>query len=193
LNRLQARHTFAVMGGRGSRGVIGVEAPDPVLSLVSSLGLALIAGTSLVVDLEGGLVTRRTLGDLTAHGPSREELSPGRTGVALISGRGVDESESATLIETLSAHWPAVVVRCRPGQWEGPTVPVRPLIPGLLGPPGGAAAVWQPLVAGMRPPGSGPVLPVLKRGTTVALLGGQSIGRSRWVRAWSEVWGLPWA
>jgi len=192
LKQAPAPHIFADMEGRGRRGVIGVEAPDPVLSLVSSLGLALSAGTSLVVDLEGGLVTRRTLGDLMAHGPAREEVSPGHPGVAIISGRGVDESESKTLIETLSAHWPSVVIRCQPGQWAGPIVPVRPLIPGILAVPTTTTAVWQPMASGMRAPGRGPVLPVLTRRTTVALLRGQTVARGRWLRAWSEVWSLPW-
>ena len=179
--------------GLGRRGVLAVEAPDPVLSLASALGLALAAGTALVVDIEGGVSVGRSFGDLVADGPSSGDLGPGRSGVALISGSGVDDGGRDALVEDLARSWPAVVLRCGPGHWPWPTVPVRPLISGLLAPPPGLTAVWQPLDRMVSPPGNGPVLPPLRRGITRALVSGRAIRSNRWVRAWAGVWELPWA
>jgi hypothetical protein len=96
------------------------------------------------------------------------------------------------LIESLAQGWPAVVVRCHQGQWEGPTVPVKTLLPGLLRVSEQGPAVWQPVVSTVRPPGPGPVLPQL-RGTLVRrLLAGRTAPRARWVRAWEKVWSMPW-
>ncbi len=181
------------MVGEIRGGLLGVEAPDPVLSLVSSLGLALVAGTAVVVDVEGGVATDRSLGDLATDGPSLLDLSPGRAGVALISGRGADAVQRQALIELLARHWPAVVVRVRPGQWQGPVVPVRALIPGILAPSALGVAVWQPVSRQMRAPGDGPLMPILGARTTRALLAGRSIHRDRWVRSWAPVWSMPWA
>lgn len=180
--------------GKGRRGVLGVESPDPVLSLLAALGLAQAAGTALVVDLgrdlaiEGG----RTLADMAAEGPSLPELSPGRSGVALIPAGPLGGAEVAAMIESLLRGWPAIVVRVGREEWPGPTVPVRALLPGLLRPVRSGPSVWQSVGSAARPPGPGPVLPRLRPGLVRALLGGRLVGRSRWVRSWASVWEMPW-
>jgi hypothetical protein len=179
----------------GTPGVLGVASTDPVLSLLSALGLAQVAGTALVIDFCGDVSLRagRTLADIAAEGPSLEELSPGRAGVALLACGPLDSAGAMAAIEGLASHWPAIVVRCRPGEWEGPTVPVRPLLPGLLLAREPSPAVWQPVTAGVRPSGPGPVLPRLRGSLARRLLSGRAAGRTRWVRAWTPVWGMPWA
>ena len=58
------------MEGVGRRGVLGVESPDPVLSLFGALGLGAAAGTALIVDMTRGVGTDRTLADLLEDGPA---------------------------------------------------------------------------------------------------------------------------
>jgi len=179
----------------GGFGVLGVASADPVLSLVSALGLAQVAGSALVVDLCCDLTLQgsRTLSDLANEGPSLSELSPGRSGVALLAAGPLLIEETHSAIESLAVNWPAIVIRCEPGQWTGPTVPVRPLLPGFLRSAEPSPAVWQPVVTGVRPTGPGPVLPRLRGSLVRRMLSGRSVGRARWVRAWEGVWGLPWA
>jgi hypothetical protein len=179
----------------GRFGVLAVASPDPVLSLLSALGLAQAAGSALVIDLclDLALENGRTLSDLAADGPSLSELSPGRSGVALLSSGPIEPDEALPLIDQLAQGWPAVVIRCRRGQWPGPTVPVRPLLPGFLRSIEESPGVWQPMAAGARPPGPGPVLPRLSGSLARRLLSGRSAGRARWVRAWERVWEMPWA
>ena len=183
------------MEGVGSRGVLGLESPDPVLSLFGALGLAAAAGTALVIDLSGDcrVATGRTLADLLEDGPSLDELSPTRTGVAVIAGGAIDLTDSVPLIERLGANWPAVVVRCDHARWPGPTVPVRPLWPGLLAPADPLPAVWQSIPGGIRPPGPGPVLPPLGARRARDLLSGRVPSRGGWLRVWEKVWRMPWA
>lgn len=183
------------MEGVGRRGVLGVESPDPVLSLFGALGLGASAGTALVVDMSGGwgVVTDRTLADLLEDGPALHELSPARSGVAVISAGPVDAVAGLSLIERLAANWPAVVVRCSADSWPGPTVPVRPLLPGLLSPTEVIPAVWQTVAGGVRAPGPGPVLPRLGPHSARNLLAGRLPTRGRWLRVWERVWGMPWA
>ena len=194
-----ASDTFDSMIGMGSGpgryGILGVESSDPVLSLLSALGLAQTVGTALVIDMRRDLLVHgdRTLADVAAEGPSIGELSPGRSGVALMSSGPLAPGECRSVIEALGLNWPAIVIRCDRGHWEGPTVPVRPLLHGLLRPVETSAAVWQPVSAGVRPSGPGPVLPRLGGSLTRHLLAGRVARRSRWVRAWGPVWGLPWA
>ena len=176
--------------GKGSSRVLGVESSDPVLASISPLALGLASGTALVIDLSarGG----RSLADLISEGPSLDELAPGRSGVAVIGGGGIDPSAAAELAERLARHWPAVVVRPGTSPWVGTTVPVVPLFPGILAPADSSAAVWQPVPGGSRPPGPGPVLPRLRRSTMQALLRGRVPVRSHWISAWKRVWELPW-
>ena len=78
----------------GRLGVLAVASPDPVLSLLSALGLAQVAGSALVIDMCGDLALQsgRTLSDLAADGPSVSELGPG--GPAWPSCRPVRSSQS---------------------------------------------------------------------------------------------------
>ena len=179
----------------GRFGVLAVASPDPVLSLLSALGLAQVAGSALVIDMcfDLALQSGRTLSDLAAEGPSLSELSPGRSGVALLSSGPIERSDALPLIDHLAQRWPAVVIRCQGGGWSGPTVPVRPLLSGLLRSVDDTPAVWQPMAAGARPSGPGPVLPRLSGSLVRRLLGGRSAARARWVRAWEGVWEMPWA
>ncbi len=183
------------MEGMGKRGVLGVESPDPVLSLFGALGLGAAAGTALVIDfaVDCRVATDRTLADLLEDGPSLGDLSPTRTGVAVIAGGPIDLTVGLPLIERLGANWPAVVVRCDQARWPGPIVPVRPLWPGLMAPADPAPAVWQSIPGGIRPPGPGPVLPRLGARRSRDLLAGRVPSRGRWLRVWEKVWRMPWA
>lgn len=184
------------MGRSSARfGVLAVTSADPVLSLLSALGLGQTAGSALVIDLcrDLSLPAARTLSDIAVEGPSLSELSPGRSGVGLLASGPMTVEEAQPAIEALAVNWPAIVVRCHPGQWAGPTVPVRSLLPGLLQPMEQSPAVWQPLAAGTRPTGPGPVLPRLRGALVRRMLSGRSAERARWVRAWAPVWGMPWA
>lgn len=184
------------MGRSSARfGVLGVTSTDPVLSLLSALGLGQTAGSALVIDLcrDLSLHSGRTLSDLAVEGPSLSELSPGRSGVGLLASGPMTLEDTLPAIEALAVNWPALVIRCHPGQWTGPTVPVRPLLPGLLQWVEQSPAVWQPLAAGARPTGPGPVLPRLRGSLVRRMLSGRSANRARWVRAWEPVWGMPWA
>ncbi len=175
------------------RGLLAVHSAEPVLSLVSALGLAQVAGSALVVDLCRDLALEgRTLSDLASEGPSLAELRPGRSGVALLGSGPITVDAALPLIEALSEAWPAVVIRCRQGQWEGRNVPVRALLPGFLRSTEQEPAVWQPVGARVRPPGPGPVLPRLTGSLVRRLLGGRTALRARWVRAWDNVWSMPW-
>ncbi|HSJ85193.1 MAG TPA: hypothetical protein VLA91_15435 [Acidimicrobiia bacterium] len=184
------------MGRSSARfGVLGVTSADPVLSLLSALGLGQTAVTALVIDLcrDLNLPGARTLSDLAAEGPALSELSPGRSGVGLLAAGPMTVEEMRPAIEALAVNWPAIVIRCHPGQWAGPVVPVRPLLPGLLQSVEQSPAVWQPLASGSRPTGPGPVLPRLRGSLARRMLSGASAHRARWVTAWAPIWGMPWA
>lgn len=190
-----APHTFGGMVGKGKHPILGVRSSDPVLSMVAPVGLAVAAGTALVVDL--ATTTRqagRSLADLVADGPSLHELSPGRPGVALLPGGDVDRDAAIDVVYQLAGHWPAIVVRVSDPDFPFATVPVVPLFPGRFASVSlPARAVWQPVLGGGDPPGPGPVLPLLRPGVVRRILGGQMPRRSRWITAWGPVWQMPWA
>lgn len=186
---------FGDMVGKGSPGVLGVYSSDPVLSVAAPLGLAASAGTCLMVDLQGDLQIpqARTLEDVAVDGPRLDELSPGRPGVAVMTVGRLGLAEAEQLIGEIAKRWPAVVVRTPPHGWASRVVPVIPLLPGWAAPLPSGAAVWQSVAAGSSAPGPGPILPRLRSSTVRMLLTGRLPARSRWIRSWSQVWGLPWA
>lgn len=184
------------MVGKGRHPILGLMSPDPVLSLVGPVGLAASVGTALVIDLVADEPDpqRRTLRDIADDGPSLAELSPGRSGVAMIRAGGIDRSREIGVIQELAKRWPAVVIRVTAGDRAFPVVPAVPLFPGGLIPaPEAAHCVWQPVGAGSTPPGPGPVLPRLRPGALRRMLSGHLPRRSRWIDSWQPVWEMPWA
>lgn len=174
---------------------MGVRSIDPILSLVGPIGLAASVGTALVVDLvpSAGSQGRRTLRDLSADGPTLAELSPGRRGVAMIPGGGIEPVDAIELLERLALTWPAITVRVEGTGWPFPVVPVIPIYPGPFLATIEPLGVWQPIGGVGRAPGPGPVLPRLRTGQLRRLLSGHIPRRSRWVEAWRPVWDMPWA
>ena len=177
--------------------VIGVRTfGDALLGAIAPLGLAVAAGTALVVDLDAdgpSYPAERTLAQVVAEGPRRAELVPERSGVAVLPNGGVRAFEALEMVEMLARSWPAVVVRAGSEPVPYPVVPVRPLWPGFMAPGGSRPAVWQRVAgAAADPPGPGPVLPAPGRRVVTALLRGRRPVRSAWVRAWRRVWELPW-
>ncbi len=177
--------------------MLGVTSRDPVLSMIAPIGLAAAVGTALIVDL--GVSTpgpggRRSLRDIALDGPELAELSPGRSGIALIGAGGLTGSEAVGVIEAIAARWPAVVVGSADSLDSIPVVPVSPIFPGLRpGLPVSSVAVWQPIRGCGEAPGPGPVLPLLRPGLVRQLLAGRLPRMSRWVTAWRKVWEMPWA
>jgi hypothetical protein len=183
------------MVGKGRHAVIGVRSIDPILSLVGPIGLATSVGTALVLDLGPSAPNpgQRTLRDVAVDGPTLAELSPGRRGVAMIPGGGIDFGDAIDLIEQLAMRWPAVAVRVETPGWPFPVVPVIPMYPGRLLLPSEPLGVWQPIGGSGPAPGPGPVLPRLRAGHLRRLLSGHVPRRSRWIEAWRPVWDMPWA
>jgi len=178
--------------------IVGVRTfGDELLAAIAPLGLALAAGTALMVDLDPdgpAYPGDRTVAELAAEGPRRSEMRPDRAGVAYLRNGGADSMAAVDVVTTLGDTWEAVVVRVGTESvpFPFPVIPVRPLWPGFLAPDGDCPAVWQMVPGGAEPPGPGPVLPPPGRSTVSALLTGRRPQRSRWVRAWGQVWELPW-
>lgn len=174
--------------------MLAVSSPDLLLGTVASIGLAAAAGTCLVVGLDLPYLGRRSLSDLASEGPMTSELSPGRTGVAMIPAGPLDGIDVGEVVGRLSSRWPAVVVGGVGASSLGlATVPVVPLYPGRLLAQEASNCVWQPVVAGVTPPSPGPVLPRIRPSVLKRLLDGTLPRRSRWVRAWTPIWEMPWA
>ena len=165
-----------------------------MLSFVGSIGLAASAGTALIVDVGGrGLASEsRTLRDIADSGPTLAELRPGRTGVAVVSGVGLEEDLLRSTLAELAGSWQAIVLMDSPSG-PGQRVPLTPLLPGLAAIDLMGPGVWQPAAGFKAAPGPGLVLPRLRSGLVRQLLRRQLPHRSRWIRAWSPVWEMPWA
>lgn len=180
--------------GSGRALTLGLYSEDPVLSWIGSMGLALVAGTALVVDLVGpSHHGERSLSDLSADGPQLRDLSPTRTGVAVISGVDLAPAAVEPVVDILGRSWPALVFRCRPAAYPAATVTYRALYPGVLASNDESPAVWQRLYSWSSPPGPGPVLPRIPALAVHQLLHlRRPIARS-WIRSWKPVWEMPWA
>lgn len=168
---------------------------DRLLSAVAPLGLAIAAGTALVVDLDpegavhpGGA----TLAELVNDGPRAADLRPSRRGVAVLGNGGIREEDAAGVIEALVAGWPHVILRSPGGERpQSPgVVPVFPLTP-LTVDRGRAVYQRGPWPAPRQLDGI--VLPRPRASTIRALLEGSRPAPSRWLRAWKQVWGGVWA
>lgn len=182
--------------GDGTGRIVGVRTfGDELLSTLSPIGLALAAGSALVVDLDGDgppYPSERTLVEVVEEGPRLSDMSPDRSGVAVLRNGGADPATAVETVGNLARSWPAVVARVGAEPVPFPVIPVRLLWPGFLAPEGERPAVWQMVPGGSEPPGPGPLLPPPGRSTVNALLAGRRPVRSRWVRAWRQVWELPW-
>ncbi|MGQ0848731.1 MAG: hypothetical protein ACT4OP_06380 [Actinomycetota bacterium] len=171
---------------------------DFVLSVVAPLGLAAAApGPALVIDLDPAgppYPGERSLADWVAEGPTRPELMPGDGAVALLRNGGVAWPDTVDLIGRLQTGWRSVVLRIPPAgdRLPWPVIPVVPLLPGLLAPSGARAAIWQSTSAKAVAPGPGPILPPLGRATLTKLLSPRLVPAGRWIKAWRQVWELPW-
>ena len=171
---------------------------DGVLGIVAPLALAASAGTALVVDLD-----RRgprypgsgSLAELVEVGPRRNDLTPIRSGVAVLRNGGIEAHDAAEVIAALIAGWPNVVLRLPSSATEVsvPLVPVVPLLPGGMTRRCPRPAAYQQMGWHEEAPGPELVIPTPSRTTVRAFLEGRMPAASRWVRAWRRVWGTPWA
>jgi len=180
--------------------VLAVWTPeDGLLGALAPLGLAIAAGSALLIDLDGGgprYPGDRSLADLVTDGVRRPDLEP-RPGVAVLRSGGVAPAEAARVVEALLAAHPTVVLRLpprpRPAGIPFGVIPVRLLIPGDLYPIGDRPAVFQATPAFMRMPAEGVRLPVPHPVTVAGLLRGhRPPAKDRWIAAWSTAWRFPW-
>lgn len=191
--------------GRNRATIIGLHTEsDYVLSVIAPIGLAAAASRpALVIDLDAcgpAYPGSRSLAELVDDGPTRLELFPALPGahassVSLLRNGGIEWETAISMIEALAKQWPSVVLRLpgSAGPWPWPVVPVVPIFPGILRPGRGRAAVWQSVTSRQDiAPGPGPVLPALDRSAVSRLLALRAEPRGKWVRAWAQVWELPW-
>lgn len=169
---------------------------DALLGVVAPLALASSVRTSLVVDLDPDgppLPSTRTLADLVARGPTRADISPSRSGIAVLANGGIVADDCTDVISALVDGWPHVVFRtAESGSTFAGRVPVLPLLPteivGDYGP-----AVYQRVAWAGAVPTSGIALPRPSPGAVRALLAMRRPVRGPWLRRWSKVWEMPWA
>lgn len=166
---------------------------DGVLGAIAPLGLAAAFGTAIVVDLDQdgpGYRGAGTLADLVSDGPTRNDLTPSRRGVAVLANGGIEPDDAGPILDALVAGWPAVVLRLPPGHdGGGGAFPVLPLVPGDLFGEYGPEAVYQRSGWRVPPPEGTVVLPRPRRSTIGMLLAGTAppLG-DRWVAAWRPLW-----
>jgi hypothetical protein len=166
---------------------------DAALDIILPLGLAVAAGTCLVVDLDPHgpeIGSGPTLADLTRNGPERRHLEPRTGGAGFLANGGIDPVDAADVVSALVQRWPAVVLRCdaRSARPKG-AIGVVPLLPEphlrLLRAP----AIYQRCGMSPRTAPDGVVLPRIRRRTAAQLLAGRRPPRSdRWIRSLTPIW-----
>ena len=172
---------------------------DGLLGALAPIGLALAAGSAVVIDLDPGgpqYPGQRSLADLATEGVQRSDLEP-RRGVAVLRNGGVAPADAAGAVAALLDAHDRVVVRLPPRPVPDgvplPVLPVRLLLPGAWFPLPPTPAVFQGTPALVRLPAEGVRLPVPRPATVAALLVGRRPPRGdRWVRSWEPVWRYPW-
>lgn len=172
---------------------------DGLLGALAPLGLAIAAAPAIVIDLDPAgprYPGDRSLADLVATDPTAADLTPGR-GVAVLRNGGVSVGAAAAIIAALIDVWDHTVLRLppRPAPLSGavPVVPVRMLLPSPWVERSDEPTVYQATPTSAAMPGPGVRLPVPGRSTVEALLAGRRPPPSRWLRAWSRVWEIPWS
>ena len=166
---------------------------DATLDVLVPLGLATVAPTCIVVDLDPDGSTPGTgapLAELVSEGPTRRQLDPVEGASAYLANGGIEPADAEHVVAELVRRWPFTVLKC-PRSSEPPTdaVALVPLLP-------------EPYLQRVRPPmlyqrggfsslrhPPGPTLPRPRRSTVAALLDGRKpVHRDRWLRALSRVW-----
>ena len=174
--------------------VIAVWSPfDLILSIVAPLGLAAHAGTALVVDLdESGtvLASEDDLASLVRRGPTEAQLTPRRSGVAVLANGGVGVSEASDVIAALAQRWPNLVLRCAPDAAASHfAVGIVPVLPEPFSVPVEGDVVYQRTSFGGEAKSGAAVLPVPRPSTVRALLSGRMPARrDRWIRSLGQIW-----
>lgn len=167
---------------------------DAALDMLLPLGLAVSAGTCIVIDLDpnGSRVgDRPTLAELVGEGAERRHLEPSRTGVGYLANGGVDAMDAAPIISAIVERWPAAVLKCDPRS----TRPAGSIASASLLPEPHTRVLRAPVVyqrCGFSPrtAPNGIVLPPIRRRTAELLLSGRAPRRSdRWIRSLRSVWG----
>lgn len=176
----------------GRRQVLGLRSEDPVLNLIGPIGMALVMGSALIVDLSGD-PSGRTLADIRDEGPRLDELSPGRRGVATIAAGPITGVELSEAIESMISSWPAIVIRSDGLRWTGPTVPYRGVYPGMRIGEDAAPAVWQIAPGAGFKTFHGVVMPRIGHRATLTMLNGRIPRAQSWIAAWRGVWEMAWA
>lgn len=169
---------------------------DGLLSVLAPIGLAMIAGTALVIDLDpqgpsfGG---KSSLAALVESSPRRDDLQPSAPGPAFLANGGVEPETAEPVVRALMKGWPAVVLRS-PDDLSAftPVVPIYPMLPGPLASVPDRYCVFQRTGFRVEQPADGIVLPRPRSNTIQRILGGSTPVRSRWVQRWRQVWEHPW-
>ena len=168
---------------------------DAALDVLVPLGLAVSAGTCVVVDLDPGgpsLGAGPTLAELVRHGPERRHLDPPRSGVGYLANGGVEAEEATDVVRAIVDRWPAAVLRCDPrGARPEGAIALAALLPEPLTSVHRPPVVYQRCGFSPRRAPQGLILPPAPRRTIELLLSGRRPRRSdRWIRALRTVWGL---
>jgi len=171
---------------------------DGLLGALAPLGLAIAAGSALIVDLDPGgprYPGDRSLADLVADGVRRPDLET-RAGIAVLRNGGVAPSAAGDVVSALVEHPPVVVLRLPPRPAPGPipvpVVPVRMLVPGGWFPLDGPA-MYQATPSWERMPADGIRLPVPRPATVAGLLRGRRPPRNDpWIGGWKKAWRVSW-